>query len=656
MAITSFTAPATTATDTIVARMVSDGNLVGVQNSDFSLHRSDTDAVIPATISQRKTGNFFWDVTAQLTGSYFGDAYLQIRANAFRDLQTLSFLPSNPLRSNVFAFVATAPTNFTVSDGVNTAVLRWDAVTGTVYETRRDGGAWQDATSPLTITELSADTEYVYELRVKGEGNGIAMVTKRTLVYPIEAIDEQFIPINTENYELIIGIVGQHADARVTGLQEGFYQHFENLSDGNSRLYIRAAALKRLLDNAIWSIHVSDTDWEVTQQVTYNVVPVGPIFVNPGRQTIYKGVPFRLLVEVLNNPSVQRGKSELVGLVFTTTTIDERAYIESEGMLPTDANLTFSTFNVDYYIENPGGNDSLQVPIDIRDDAVAPTISRLRATYTVQDGAAVNIPFTVTATPEPVVTLADGLPDWLQVEHVSGTNYRIVGTSPGAGNYELTVVATGLGVVTHDITMIVQPPPNPIAPVINAISNVSRTWGYSQFTIQASLSSGTTPTWDISGIAGATISQSGLITIPAGLGIGTYNATVNASNRAGSDRKSFSLVVAYGTQVPTVPRIRFSPLPVSNRASIAWQSGNFIQPNGSPIIRIEYSLNNGQWQTSSVINIAIFTSTFLGFVTGTPNPVFHQIQLSPGTYSVRVRAVNQNGASDPSNSLTFTLS
>ena len=582
MAITSFVAPATTGTDTIVARLTSDNNLVGVSASDFSLHRADTNAEISARISESKAGNHFWDVTARQTG-FSGEAYIEIERNAFRDLQTLQWLPTNPLRSNTFSFVLPAPTNFIVSDGVYTAVLRWDAVRGRVYEIRRDSGAWQDATSPTTITGLSADTEYVFEVRVKSTGavsNGIATVTKRTLVYPIEDIDEQFIPIGTENYELIIGIVGQHADARVNGLQEGFYQHFENLSDGNSRLYIRNEDVMRLLEKAVWSIKVSDVDWAVTKEVVYNVVPVGPILVDPGRQTMYKGVPFMLLVEVLNDPSVQRGNSELVGLVFGTTTVEDQAYIESVGMLPADANLTFSTFNADYYVENPGGNDTLIVPIDIRDDAVAPTITGLQATYTVQDGAAVNIPFTVTATPEPVVTLDENLPDWLSIEHVSGTNYRIVGTSPGAGSYEFTIVATGLGVVTHDITMTVSPPPQPIAPVIRSISNVSRTSGYSRFTRQASLSAGTQPvTWSISGISGATISDTGLITIPAGLSVSTHTATVTARNSAGADTEQFSVVVSAAAGPPRGD-ITLSGVAGNRQVALSW---NHPSDRGVPV-------------------------------------------------------------------------
>ena len=145
MAITSFIAPASTSTDTIVVRLTADGNLVGVQDADFSLHRADTNAVIPATIEENKQGNHFWDITTQLTGAYRGRAYLEIRTNAFRDLTTLAFLPSRPLRSNVFEFIVpppAAPTNFRASNGIDSTTLQWDVLTGLTYEYRQDGGSW----------------------------------------------------------------------------------------------------------------------------------------------------------------------------------------------------------------------------------------------------------------------------------------------------------------------------------------------------------------------------------------------------------------------------------------------------------------------------------------------------------------------------------
>ena len=458
--------PETTDNDTIVARLTNDNNLVGLAANDFTLHRADTDAALTADISENKAGNHFWDITVRNTANYRGLVFLRIRANAFRDLQTLARIPNRPLDSNQFRFFVSAmpaaPSNFAGVTSITSATLTWDAEAGKTYEVRTGSGAWSDATSPHQVTGLSAATQYTFEVRVKAAGSvaagsaaSVTLTTRAVTSGPltIEDIDEQFIPIGTLNYELSITISRQNVDARVGGLQEGFYQTFETQNDGSSQLKIKAEEVTRLIDAAVWRINVRDLDDDTTATSTidYHIVPVGPVFIDPGRQTIYKGVPFEALVEVRNDPSVQRASSELVGLKSEAVTIDDTGYIQSKGRLPADANLTFSTFNADYYIENSGGSDSLQVPFDIRDDAVAPVITGLQSAYDYFQNSSVNIPFTITATPAPMVSLDENAPEWLSVEHVSGTQYRVVGDTPeGTANYAFTVIAVGLERVTFD--------------------------------------------------------------------------------------------------------------------------------------------------------------------------------------------------------------
>ena len=462
--------PETTDNDTIVARLTNDNNLVGLAANDFTLHRADTDAALTADISETKAGNHFWDITVRNTANYRGSVFLRIRANAFRDLQTLARIPSRPLDSNQFRFfvsaIPAAPSNFAGVASITSATLTWDAEAGKTYEVRTGSGAWADATSPHQVTGLTASTQYTFEVRVKAAGSvaagsaaSVTLTTQAVTSGPltIEDIDEQFIPIGTLNYELSITISRQNVDARVGGLQEGFYQTFETQDDGSSQLKIKAEEVTRLIDAAVWRIDVRDKDdnTEIFSTIDYHIVPVGPVFVDPGRQTIYKGVPFVALVEVRNDPSVQRASSELVGLKSDTVTIDDIAYIKSEGRLPADANLTFSTFNADYYIENSGGSDNLQVPFDIRDDAVAPVLTGLASSYDYLQNASVNIPFTITATPDPMVSLQDA-PDWLRVERVAGTQYRLVGDIPeGATNYAFKVIVVGLQRIEFAVTFAV---------------------------------------------------------------------------------------------------------------------------------------------------------------------------------------------------------
>ena len=622
MAIT-FTVPATTVTDTIVARLTSDGgNLVSVNNNDFSLRRADTGAEVTATISNRKAGNHFWDITVQNTGTYRGRAYIQIRRNAFIELATTRRIPSSPLNSNTFVYVLPAPANFIASDGVNTAVLRWDVVSGSTYELRVDSGLWQDVTSPHTVTGLLPDTEYVYGLRVKGDSNAIATVRKRTLVYPIEDIDEQFIPVGTQNYELIIGIRGQHEDARVNGLQEGFYQHFENLSDGNSRLYVRSEEVTRLIAQAIWSVQVSDTDWRVTKPIIYNVVPVSPILEDPGRQTLWIGVPFRLLVETLNVPVVRRGESELVGLKFESVELEGRSYISSAGTLPVGTELTFDAFNSDYYVENPGGSDTLQVPIDIRDDPDPPVINTVSNITRDSGYAAFTFEVSISAGTLPVSWSIAGIEGATVVSTGDMTADVTVPARLSAGTYTATLTASnGRFEDTEQFSVIVRPRVVIVRPTIRAISNISRTEGYRAFFVQATLQSGSTSVWSVSG-SGATIDQNGRITVPQGLSAGTHNITVRADNSAGFDTERFSLVVSVAGVSPS-GSITLAATPGDRQVSLSW---NHPSRRGTPTAT--YRVYRGNTLVTTVSGTSYVDT---GRINGT-------------SYSYRVQAFNSAGS------------
>jgi len=93
-----------------------------------------------------------------------------------------------------------------------------------------------------------------------------------------------------------------------------------------------------------------------------------------------------------------------------------------------------------------------------------------------------------------------------------------------------------------------------LVPVIAAIGNRNVDSDYVEFTIQATLSSGTPGVWSITG-EGATISDTGLITISAGIASGTHKYTVGYTNTAGGDTEDFSLVVAEAVVAPVIAGI-----------------------------------------------------------------------------------------------------
>ena len=183
----------------------------------------------------------------------------------------------------------------------------------------------------------------------------------------IEAIDEQNIPLNTEDYELRIGIGNIDSDdgdrAYIDGDMEGFYHYWDNTS---SELVVAAEDVTRLLSGAIWNVHLVKGSDTLDGEIVFNVVPVGPVFTDPGSLTIYKGIPFSERIGVANDPKVLRGSSLLVGVKSDKDENDDGdQFLLAEGMLPSDAILTESSFMMQPYAENDGGSDTIDVPVGI---------------------------------------------------------------------------------------------------------------------------------------------------------------------------------------------------------------------------------------------------------------------------------------------------
>ena len=189
---------------------------------------------------------------------------------------------------------------------------------------------------------------------------------ERTLPLSIESIDEQNIPINTEDYELLIDIEGDPDRAYVDGDMEGFYHEWR---EADAQIAIIADDVTRLLRGAIWNVHLVKGTQTRDSEIIYNVVPVGPVFTDPGAQTLYRGHDFLLRTPVANDPRILRGSSLLVGLKSDKDSDDDgNIFLMNEGSLPSAANLTEASFMARQYAENEGGSDTLDVPITIVDD------------------------------------------------------------------------------------------------------------------------------------------------------------------------------------------------------------------------------------------------------------------------------------------------
>lgn len=142
-------------------------------------------------------------------------------------------------------------------------------------------------------------------------------------------------------------------------------------------------------------------------------------------------------------------------------------------------------------------------------------------------------------------------------------------------------------------------------PTIESIDDIEKDIGYTAFTIQASLESGTPGTWSIQG-TGASISTTGLITIAAGNADGSYDYTVTHTNEAGSDTEDFSMTVSV-----TVPEgiSGLSASVVGTRITWTWTAptgdadvdGYRIGGNGSgTTTATSYSLTGSKGRTYSI--------------------------------------------------------
>ena len=190
----------------------------------------------------------------------------------------------------------------------------------------------------------------------------------------IEAIDEQFIVIGTTDYDLVIDIGGNPDSVKPGGDLEGFNHDWD--ADA-AQLHIRAVEVTRLVTGAVWTIDLRKGTDTLSGRVIYNVIPAVPIFTDPGPQTLYRGVRYSKRILVANKPSVLRGSGLLMGLKSEpASNADGESEILTQGILPMDARSTETSFDVDYYAENPGGDDDLVVNFNVSDRLPLYTLSQ----------------------------------------------------------------------------------------------------------------------------------------------------------------------------------------------------------------------------------------------------------------------------------------
>jgi len=238
----------------------------------------------------------------------------------------------------------------------------WTRVSATVYRIVWTAPSSGTATATITLRANAAT-----------EGNAAATITVAyapprqqppASTLSIEAIDEQTIPILTEDYVLEIDIGGDPTRAYVDGDMEGFYHEWDAT---NAKIRIKAIKVTRLISGAIWNVHLVKGTETLDRQIIYNVIPSAPVITNPGPQTLYKGFNRKIITQVANVPSVLRGSGLLTGLKYIPAIDAEgEPIIMTEGVLPKRTKLSEASFMMKQYAENDGGTDELDVPVTIK--------------------------------------------------------------------------------------------------------------------------------------------------------------------------------------------------------------------------------------------------------------------------------------------------
>jgi len=100
------------------------------------------------------------------------------------------------------------------------------------------------------------------------------------------------------------------------------------------------------------------------------------------------------------------------------------------------------------------------------------------------------------------------------------------------------------------------------SPLINGEASgtdtIDLTVGDPAYSRSYTITGGPAPTLSVAGIAGATVTNAGVLTIPAGLAAGTYTATITAANGVAPDA---TMTVSVNVNAPTVKPPKFTVVP-----------------------------------------------------------------------------------------------
>ena len=176
----------------------------------------------------------------------------------------------------------------------------------------------------------------------------------------IEAIDEQFIALNTEDYDLVIDITGRPDTVEAKGHMEGFIQDWDAV---NGQLHIKSDKVTRLISGVDWDIDIRKGMQALMGQVAYNVIQAAPIFETLQTIHLYRGVPINFDIVIQNIPPLLIPNARLLGLKSELVEYG----VNVKGSIGATDNLSINTGNVRIVVPSEtGGADTVyEFPYEI---------------------------------------------------------------------------------------------------------------------------------------------------------------------------------------------------------------------------------------------------------------------------------------------------
>ena len=191
-------------------------------------------------------------------------------------------------------------------------------------------------------------------------GSGTATVTAVPLPLSIESIAEQFIALNTEDYDLVIDIAGSPDTVEAKGHMEGFIQDWDAV---NGQLHIKSDKVTRLISGVDWDIDIRKGTQTLMGQVAYNVIQAAPIFETLQTIHLYRGVPINFDIVIQNIPPLLIPNARLLGLKSELVEYG----VNVKGSIGATDNLSINTGNVRIVVPSEtGGADTVyEFPYEI---------------------------------------------------------------------------------------------------------------------------------------------------------------------------------------------------------------------------------------------------------------------------------------------------